>query len=173
MLQSNSKIKKLSMFLIASFFLSFLAGEVNAIKGTCDRNGDDRRTCHRRQYRHHGHHHRRHHHHRHHCFDQHNHNHHQRHHHRRHVERPDEIKRQGAAVPVKKGFTAQTNASQRKTPPQRSRFGLRRQAKIGDRTIAHQWRKSLRGREESKRMTVRGREESKRVSPVRRSAKRK
>ena len=53
MLQSNCKIKKVSMFLIASFFLSFLAGGASAIRGSCDRHPDDRRVHHRQHHHHH------------------------------------------------------------------------------------------------------------------------
>ncbi|MBX9621658.1 MAG: hypothetical protein K2X28_06505 [Alphaproteobacteria bacterium] len=121
MLRSNGKIKKLSMFLIASFFLSFLAGEVNAIRDTCDRHEDDRRTCRRRHYRHHSHHHRRRHSYLHQCKHNHHHRYGHHHHHRRHIERP-------GAAPVKKVVIA----------PRKCNFGLRRKVETGDKTFASQ-----------------------------------
>lgn len=90
MLQSNCKIKRVSMFLIASFFVSFLTGEVNANRGV-EGHKDGKRVC---RQRHRYHHHRRHGYHQRHNSYLHQHNRHRHHHHWRHkrdVKSPDAV----------------------------------------------------------------------------------
>jgi hypothetical protein len=177
MLQSNGKIKKLSTFLIAGFFLSFLAGEVNAIRSTYDSDRHDEgasRVCRQRQPHHHnrhGHHQRR---------DSylHQRNHHHRHshgyHHRRHIEKPSTVApAKRVSVPVKVPPRKATPQESRvirgkaktkpvvKTVSQRGK-SVRESWRSKRKSVAPQWRKSLGGRRVSKR-----------IAPARVAARRK